>query len=187
MRIRTKLATIALSTGLAVGGFAGFASPAQAALTGDTIATFTITAGALAITVPASTVAINTGTVATGAATASGQLGSVTVADARGALVNSWTTSVDSTTFVLPGATPTSNETVAVNKIAYSSGAFTAHSGLGVFVPGTLANGAVPGTAGSYTGAAGNSSTTWNPTLTFTLLSSQVAGTYTGTVTHSVA
>jgi hypothetical protein len=182
--LTTKLATAAAATGMAVAALVGVAGPASAAVTGDTIATFSITGGALAITVPASTVSLATG-VATGAATASGQLGSVTVADNRGALVNSWTTTVASTTFVTGGAS--TDETVAVNKIAYSSGAFTAHSGLGVFVPGVLANGTVPGTAGSYTGAAGNSSTTWNPTLTFTLLSSQVAGTYTGTITHSVA
>ncbi|CAN5716577.1 hypothetical protein BH20ACT2_BH20ACT2_04470 [soil metagenome] len=179
MKIASKLATLVAVTALAVGALA---APAHAG-PGDTTATFTITAGALAITVPASA---TLGTVATGAGTTSGTLGAVTVADTRGALVNSWTTTVSSTTFVLPG-TPSANETVAVNQIAYLSGAFTAHTGLGVFVPGVLANGGVPGTAGSYTGAAGNSSTTWNPTLTLTLLSSQVAGTYTGTVTHSVA
>ena len=181
MRIGSKLATAVLATGLAVAGFAG---PAQAATTDDTTTTFTITAGALAVTAPA-TAAL--GTVATGAGTTSGQLGGVTIDDTRGALINSWTTTVSSSAFVLPGATPTANETVAVDQIAYSSGAFTAQSGLGTFVPGLLANGGVPGTAASYTGAAGNSSTTWNPTLTLTLLSSQVAGTYTGTVTHSVA
>ena len=181
MRIGSKIVTVALTTGLAVGGIAG---PARAAA-GDTIATFALTAGALSITVPASTVALPTGTVTTGAAPAAGQLGAVTVDDARGALLNTWTASVSSTTFVT--GTATANETVAVDQIAYSSGAYTAHSGLGVFVPGSLANGALPGTAGSYTGAAGNSSTTWNPTLTFTLLGSQVAGTYTGTITHSVA
>ena len=185
MRTRSKLATLALSTGMALVGIAGAVVPAQAVTPGDTIATFTITAGALAVTVPASTVAINTGTVNAGAATASGQLGSVTVADTRGALLNNWTATVSSTTFVTGGASTA--ETVAVNQIAYSSGAATASSGLGAFVPGTLANGSLPGTAGTHTAFAGNSSTTWNPTLTFTLLSSQVAGTYTGTVTHSVA
>lgn len=182
MKVSSKLATLTLTGGLV---FAGIAGPAYAANSGSTITTFTITAGALAITVPGSTVALATGTVNTGAATATGQLGSVVVADTRGALVNSWTTTVSSTTFVTGGAT--ANETVAVNEIAYSSGASTASSGLGAFVPGTLANGAVPGVAGTHTGLAGNSSTTWNPTLTFTLLASQVAGTYTGTVTHSVA
>lgn len=187
MRTRSKLATIALTSGLALAAIAGVPGPAQAATTGDTIATFTITAGALALTVPASTVALNTGTVNTGAASAAAQLGAVTVADTRGALLNAWTATVSSTTFVLPGESPTANETVAKSNIAYSSGASTAHSGLGAFVPGTLANLSSAGTAGTHTGAAGNSSTTWNPTLTFTLLSSQVAGTYTGTITHSVA
>jgi len=183
VNIRSKLATIALSTGLAAGVIAG---PAQA-VAGDTIATFTITAGTLSISVPASTVALSTGTVNTGASSASALLGNVTVADTRGALVNTWTTTVSSSTFVLPGATPTSNETVAKANVAYSSGASTAHTGLGAFVPGTLAGLGSAGTGASYTGAAGNSSTTWDPTLTFTLLSSQVAGTYTGTINHSVA
>lgn len=185
MKIRSKLTAVALTSGLAVAGIAGVAGPAQAANTGSTITTFTLTGGALAITVPASTVALATGIVNTGAATAAGQLGNVTVADGRGLLVNSWTTTVSSTTFVLPGASPTANETVAVANIAYASGASTAHTGLGVFVP-TLVPTAL-GADASYTGAAGNSSTTWDPTLTFTLLPSQVAGTYTGTVTHSVA
>lgn len=184
MRTRAKLATIALTTGLAVAGVAG---PARAATTGSTTATFTITAGALAITVPTSTVALATGTVNTGAASASAQLGAVTVADTRGALLNSWTNTVSSTTFVLPGATPTANETVAVTAIAYSSGASTAHTGLGAFVAGSASDFTTAKAAGTHTAFAGNTSTTWNPTLTFTLLSSQVAGTYTGTITHSVA
>jgi hypothetical protein len=185
MKTSSKFASLAATAALTIGGIAGLASPAQAANSGSTITTFAITGGALNITVPASTVALATGTVATGAATATGQLGSVTVADTRGALLNSWTTTVSSTTFVTGGSS--ADETVAVNQIAYSSGASTASSGLGVFVPGVLANGSLPGTAGSHTALAGNSSTTWNPTLTFTLLSSQVAGTYTGTLTHSVA
>ena len=184
MHVRSRFATaIAATAMLTVGAMSAATTPALA--DGGTTATFALTGGSLAITVPASTVALNTGTVNTGAASASAQLGSVTVADTRGALVNSWTATVSSTAFTT--GTATTNETVAVNQIAYSSGAFTAHSGLGVFVPGLLVNGTLPGTAGSYTGAAGNSSTAWNPTLTFTLLSSQVAGTYTGTVTHSVA
>lgn len=187
MRTRSKLATIALTTGLALAGFTGIAGPAQADVTGDTIATFTITGGVLAITVPASTVALATGTVNAGEATATGQLGAVTVADGRGALLNSWTTTVSSTAFITGTAPDTANETVAVANIAYSSGAATAHTGLGAFVPGVLANGSVPGTAGTHTGFAGNSSSTWNPTLVFTLLSSQVAGTYSGTITHAVA
>src|SRR5688500_14797300 len=183
MRIRSKLTTIALAAGLVVGGVAG---PARAATTGNTTATFTITAGGLAITAPSSTVAL--GTVNTGAGSVSGQLGAVTVDDTRAALVNSWTNTVSSTTFALNGGTATTNETVALTNIAYSSGLSTAHTGLGAFVPsGTVSDFTTAKAAGTHTGFAGNSSTTWNPTLTLTLLSSQVAGTYTGTITHSVA
>jgi hypothetical protein len=174
MRTRSKLAAIAVTAGLALAGVAGSAT---AAVADATNATFAITGTGLGITVPASTVAL--ASVSTGAATASGQLGAVTVADNRGALVNSWTATVTTSAFVTGTSTP--NETVTVPNIAYDSGAFTAHSGQGTFVAGTLT------TPPSYTAGAGNSSTTWNPTLTFTLLSSQVAGTYTGTITQSVA
>lgn len=178
----TKTITGVAASGVALAALVGAAGPAQAA---DTIATFQITAGTLGITVPASTVALATGTVNTGAATASGDLGTVSVADNRGALVNSWTTTVSSTTFVT--GTATANETVAKTNIAYASGVADSTTGLGTFVPGTLATMAVAGTAAAWTGSAGNNTAAWNPTLTFTLLPSQVAGTYTGTITHSVA
>jgi hypothetical protein len=173
MKTRSKLATLALSSGLAVAGFAGIAGPAHAA---DTTATFAITAGGLAITVPGS---VAFAAVSTGATSASGLLGPVTVADTRGALLNSWTATVTSSAFVTGTSTP--DETVTEPNVAYVSGAATAHTGLGAFVPGTKA------LAPRHTALAGNSSTTWNPTVTFTLLSSQVAGTYTGIVTHSLA
>jgi hypothetical protein len=181
-QIRTAVSVLAVA---AIAGASALFAPAAHAAAGDTIATFAITGGALSVAVPASTVALSTGTINTGAASASAQLGTVTVSDARGALVNSWTTTVSSTTFVTGGSS--ADETVAKANIAYSSGLSTAHTGLGVFVPGTLSSMASNGTGASYTGAAGNSSTSWNPTLTFTLLSSQVAGTYTGTINHSVA
>lgn len=171
MGITSKLATAGVTIGLAVGAFA---APAQAE---DTTVTFTITGGALAITVPVAPVAL--ASVSSGTLTASGQLGPVTVVDARGVLLNSWAATVTSSAFVTGTSTP--NETVAAPMVGYSSGLATAHTGLGVFVPGTKL---VPP---SHTAVAGTSSTTWNPTLTFTLASSQVIGIYTGTVTHSVA
>jgi hypothetical protein len=174
--LNSKLAAAAATTAFGVAALMGLAGPAGAAPTGDTTATFTITGGALNITVPTSPVAL--ATVATGAATASGQLGTVTVADTRGALLSSWTTTVTSTAFVTGTSTP--NETVPAANVQHASGAATS-SGLGVFVPGVLGVGA------HWTGAGGNNSSAWNPTLTFPLLASQVAGTYTGSITHSVA
>ena len=180
--LATKLATAAAATGLAFAAVVGVAGPAGAA----TETTFEIATGGLAITMPSSGALTGAGaTVATGAATAAGQLGVVTVADTRGLLVNAWTSGVSSTTFVT--GTSSANETVAKTNIAYSSGTGVG-TGLGTFVPSismTLATDGGPGAA--WTGAAGNNTTTWNPTLSFVLLSSQVSGVYTGTVTHSIA
>lgn len=182
MKTRTKLATLVLTTGLAVGGVAG---PVQAAQTGSTIATFTISAGSLDVTVPASTVALGTGTISTGALSASAALGTVAVTDTRGALVGNWTTGVSSTSFTT--GTATANETVVPASIAYSAGAASATTGTGVFAPLVVpALAATASSAATYVGE-GNNSASWNPTLTFTLGAQQVAGTYTGTVTHSVA
>ena len=184
--LTTKLATAAAAAGLALAAVVGVAGPAGAADTGSTTATFTITGGTLDIVVPASTVALATGDISAGDVLASAQPGAVSVTDTRGALLGNWTTGVSSTDFVTGGAT--ANEKVAASAIAYSSGA-AATTGTGAFTVGlltTLEPTAPRGTAGSYVGE-GNNSATWNPTLTFTLGAQQVVGTYTGTVTHSVA
>lgn len=180
--LTSKLTGAAVTTGLVVGGLLG-AAPAHAATTGGTDTTFAITAGGLSITVPASKAFAG---VSTGASSVSGQLGAVAVADSRGLLVNSWTATVNTTTFVT--GTSTANETVAKTNVAYASGATSSTSGLGTFVPTLIPTAVGTGVTGaSWTGAAGNSTASWDPTMTFTLLSSQVAGTYSGTITHSVA
>lgn len=181
-----RVVAAAMSTGLGLSALLAVATPAHAASTGGTTATFAITAGSLDISVPTSVV-LATGTVNTGALSAAGQLGAVTVNDTRGALLNSWTTTVTTTAFTT-GTSPTANQTVAASNVAYQSGASTATTGLGTFVPTLTPTAIGTGVTGaSWTGASGNDSATWNPTITFTLLTSQVAGTYSGTITHSVA
>jgi hypothetical protein len=155
---------------------------ANAATSGSTIATFNITAGALSITVPASTVAL--GTASSGAATVSGSLGTVAVSDQRANLVAAWTTTVTSTSFVTGGGS--ANETVANTAIAYTSGTLTT-TGLGVFAPSVSATVGAGVTAVSLAAGSGVNTANWNPTIAFTLGAAQVAGTYTGTITHSVA
>lgn len=187
MNIRTKLTTVALSTGLAVAGFGGLATTAHAAVTGDTTTTFTLTGGALAITVPASKAL---GTAATGAGPVSAQLGTVSVTDARGSLLGSWTTSVVSTDFTTGGAT--SNETIVKASADYWSGAATSTTGVGTFTPGQLlaANKvslSTSRTAFSATVVVGNNTAAWNPTVDVNIPAAAVVGTYTGTITHSIA
>lgn len=165
----------------------GLLTPAHAATSGDTTTTFTLTAGSLAITAPASS---DLGSVATGSATTSAQLGAVQVSDGRGALLGTWTGSVSTTDFTTGGGT--ANEKITKSSIDYWSGAATASSGVGVFTPGqltsllkvTLSTGR---TAFSAASVVGNNSVTWNPTVIVNVPSAAVAGGYTGTITHSIA
>lgn len=182
-----RLAVLGAALSLAASSAVAFAPNAQGATSGDTTTTFTLTAGVLAITAPASA---NLGSVATGTSTTSAQLGSVQVADGRGALFGAWTTSVSSTDFTTGGAT--AQETIAKAVSDYWSGAATATTGVGTFTPGQ-ANAGAKQTLGSsrtaFTGAnvVGNNTATWNPTVIINIPAAAVAGAYSGTVTHSVA
>ena len=156
---------------------------AGTAYAGDTTTTFTLSGGSIAISVPTGTVNIATATV--GAASVSGSLGNVVVTDTRGALVAAWTATVSSTDFTTGGGS--ANEKVLKSAIAYSSGAGTASVGqVGAMVPSVALSLGSAQTAATWAGV-GNNTVTWNPTLLVTLSASQVAGVYTGTITHSVA
>lgn len=192
MRKALALGTAAAS----VAGMAAFAAPVAAQTSGTTETTFALAGGGLAISVPvgtnASPVQIASGS--TGAATLSGTYGtSVTVTDTRGALTAAWTTTVSSTDFVTGTATAgetatvTAARTVAKANIAYTSGAATVGANqVGTMTPSTGLSLAAPAAAGVWAGT-GNNTVSWKPTLIFTLIPSQVAGTYRGIITHSVA
>jgi hypothetical protein len=161
-----------------------FALPARAA---DTTTTFSLAAGSLSISAPASR---DLGSGSTGGGIVSAQLGTVTVTDNRGALAGTWTASVSSTDFTTGGAT--ANETIGKGQVTYWSGTATASSGVAVFTPGQAiaANAqalSVSRTAFSATAIVGNNSASWNPTVTVNVPAAAVAGDYTGTITHSVA
>ena len=185
MQLRRRLfATVAIG---ASGALLGLAAPAGAATTGATTTTFTLTAGVLAITAPAST---NLGSAATGTSSLTAALGSVTITDGRGALLGSWTGSVSSSDFTTGAAT--ANETITKANASYWSGAATATTGVGTFTAGQANAGAAQAlgtskTAYSATSVIGNNTVAWNPTLIVSIPSAAVAGTYSGTVTHSVA
>lgn len=120
--------------------------------------------------------------------TVTAQLGSVTVDSTLG---GAWTATVSTTSFATGGHTVA--ETIAKSRVSYWSGPFTAKSGIGgTYIPGQATAGQaqtldVPRTAFRATSLALLSSVTWNPTLVVAVPSAAVAGTYTGTVTHSVA
>ncbi|WP_440104838.1 putative Ig domain-containing protein [Streptosporangium sp. H16] len=181
-----------LTLGAATGTISGtpttagtFSFTVRVADSGDQTATqpttLTVTPGPLSINAP---VSADLGAVVSGTLTLSAHLGPVTVTDNRGVTPASWAVTVSSTPFTT--GTATTNETVAVNKIAYSSGAGNS-TGTGIFVPANLANGSLPGIGASWTTSTGTNSVTWDPTLTFTFSPFQIAGQYTGVITHSVA
>ena len=142
----------------------------------------------LSITAPSGTVALGTGSPG---GTFTGQLGTVTVTAPAG--VPSWTASVTLTssfrvtqgdrTWVLPN-----------DRVSYLSGtgSLTNIVGLNLCAAGQLTtpvNLVESRTAYSCAGLTGLRSTSvgWNPTLTIQTQPTDPAGTYTGTITHSVA
>lgn len=184
---RRRLPLIALGAAVVTGATVlSTATGAQAATTAGTTTTFSVNGGALAITAPAST---NVGSGAAGASITAA-LGAVTVTDARGLLTASWTASASTTSFTTGGGTPA--ETVGATEVSYWSGPATANTGIGVLTPGQLTallaqSLGTSKTAFTLTLGVGNNSVTWNPTVIVAVPSAAIAGTYTGTITHSVA
>ncbi|WP_285320831.1 hypothetical protein [Pseudarthrobacter sp. lyk4-40-TYG-27] len=160
----------------------GPAGPSEAA---DTTTTFTVSGGALGISVPVSK------DLGSGAAagTLSAQLGAVTVTDNRAQLGASWTAQASSTGFTNTTVTAADPITSAT----YASGVATATTGIAAFVPGQLANalpaplGATGITAFSASATTGNNSATWNPTVVVTIPAQAIQGRYQGVITHSVS
>lgn len=177
--VRRFVVALILAVMAAVAG-----STAHAQSTTD--ATFTVTSsGGLSISVPTSTV--NLGSVAAGTTTLTASLGTVTVTDTRDQLTNTWTATATGTHFDNqdPNATPASNPDHRVLNTAVSYTAtptVTTGGGTATVTAGTMDLGATV----AYTGTGANE-VTWNPSLTFTLLATQAAGTYQGTITHSVS
>ncbi len=139
--------------------------------------------GTLTISLPSTTAL---GSAAPGG-TVSAPLGPVTVSDGRGLATSTWTATVSATTFTTSGGT----QTITTSNVSYWSGPSTATNGTVTSTPGQNDASAKQALSSSRTAFSstgnGNNSTSWNPTLVITIPSTAVAGTYTGTVTHSVA
>ncbi|MEV0196317.1 hypothetical protein [Nonomuraea sp. NPDC050691] len=193
LALLTALATVSGTVAI-TGGVAG---PAWADTCAEDVAcatttTFDVSVGALEVTVP------DTADLANDAAPggyAYGQLGAITVTDARASATPAWTVTVSSTDFVTGGGDDP-GETIDNGDVSYCSGAATATTGTGTFTPGQTGCAAPPPATGqtlgvsrtafSHTDGTGNNSATWNPLLTARLDISNIGGQYTGTITHTV-
>lgn len=157
----------------------GFAAPASA---GPTTATLTITAGALTITVPTSPVSLGTRANTVGGGTVSGVLGVVQVSDGRSPAAGSgWVASVISTAF-----TPPSGPAIAASAVGYTAGTIT-KVGTAVYTANDPPNLTGVSPAVTATGITGDNSATWSPTISVLVPGGMAAGTYTATITQSVA
>ncbi|MEU2109950.1 hypothetical protein [Streptomyces sp. NPDC019507] len=140
----------------------------------------------LTITVPAG---VNLGSTFPGSSLGR-QLGEIRVSDKRGGQNTVWTATVAATDFTTPGGGPARQ--ISRSRFSYWSGQATATTGSGTRVPGQATSAqaqslSVPRTAFAKTSGNGNNTTVWHPTLIVAVPTTAVGGTYTGTITHSVA
>ena len=111
--------------------------------------------------------------------------------DDRAQLAPTWTATVISSDF--DNTSTTSAAAIPATDVSYWSGTASATIGTGTFAPGQATAGdAVPidttQTAFSLTAGVGDNSATWDPTLIRGRCPGRpCAGTYSGTITHSVA
>jgi hypothetical protein len=156
------------------------------ALAEDTSITFTITAGSLSISVPASS---DLGSVAAGSASLTDTLGDVTVTDDRGAELAEWTATVAAVADPwCTGACDSTSKQVPGSDITYAENAFSSTTGTCTTrIPGPGGVLSADRNAASALGCDGVNSATWNPTLTLANLANNLAGSYSGTLTHTVA
>lgn len=111
-----------------------------------------------------------------------GQLDTVTVTDTRrGTLVRGWTAFAISTDLL------TGTDSLTASTIGYSAGTPTIVSGIAGVTENTKWSLLTTTAVNTANTATGNHVVSWRPTITITLKNQQVAGTYVGTMTHSVA
>ena len=145
-----------------------------------TTVTFTVTTGALAMTVPTN---VDLGSGAPGS-TISNVLGAVGVTDNRALLTASWTATASSTAWTTGGST--SPESIPAGDVTYNPGSITTTgtitaTGTSITLAGTTTP-VVTATAG-----VGDNAATWDPTISVAVPAAAVGGAYTGTLTQSVS
>ncbi|MBQ1024387.1 hypothetical protein [Micromonospora sp. C95] len=161
------------------------AAPAEAAAPVGRTVQLAATPG-VDITVPAT---VNLGTAFVGGVL-TGSLGRVEVTDFRGPVnPNTWVATVSATVFTTGGGG--AQRTISNASVFYWSGPAVQSTGGGTLVPGqpTQAQAValnVTRQAFRKTSGNGNNRVAWNPSLRIVVPTGIVAGTYRGTITHSV-
>lgn len=143
--------------------------------------TFTVTTGALSITVP---VSVSLGSGSPGTTIGPTPMGALTVTDNRAALNATWTVTASSTDFTTGGGT--APETIPATAESYTVGIVTT---TGTLTP-TGSSITLSGTSQTVVTTSainGDNTASWNPALSVAVPASAVGGLYTATLTHSVS
>jgi len=156
-----------------------------AANAADTTVTFTVNSGSLSVNAPAS-LSLSAANLALTAGSVTGTMTTNTITDTRGGLgLTGWTVTGSSTDFV------TANNggfTIPKASVSLSSGAATIVSGVPVVVPSlTGVSMGAPATILQATSATGSNQVTYTPTVAVTVPTNAVPGSYSGTITQTVA
>jgi hypothetical protein len=148
---------------------------------GTSDATITIEGGSLSITVPSETVDLGTFVNVVGGGSVTGQLGEVTVSDARSAPAGSgWVASAISTAF-----TPPSGSALAASVVEYAVGTMT-QVGTATYESHDREDMTAVAPVITATAITGDNSATWNPEITVVVPGGTANGVYSATITHSV-
>ncbi|MEU6216285.1 hypothetical protein ABZ845_01985 [Streptomyces sp. NPDC047022] len=157
-------------------------APASADTSGGTPVTLTVAGqGTLGITVPTGTTSLGTTASSDSPQQISGQLGNVTVSDLRSGTAG-WTVTANAVDFTGPQNISVS----APGSSSYAPGTVTT-TGTVTATATNLSPLYPPGAVVTATGVSGNNTASWNPTISVTVPANALAGTYSSTVTHSVA
>ncbi|MFD8756002.1 hypothetical protein ACFV0O_34255 [Kitasatospora sp. NPDC059577] len=149
---------------------------AGAAADPSTTVSFTITSGALSMSVPVSA-ALGSGAPGTNIGA---PIGAVSVTDDRALLSAAWTVTASATDFANgPSTVPASDATYSVGAVT-TTGTITA-------TPTNITLSNSPQTVVTGSSGVGDNTATWDPTVSISVPASAVSGSYSGTLTHSVA
>jgi hypothetical protein len=179
--MRTKI--IASAAALFIGGAGGFtlAVPAFAATASNTPVTVEVTGGDLTISAPAESVNLGSVVTSNTAQTVSALLGNVTVTDNRGGTAG-WTATASATDFTGPQTISTSTW----GSVVYTAPQATV-TGTATVTPSTESTMYPGGRVQDATDVNGSNTATWDPTIAVTIPANALAGTYSTSITHSVA
>lgn len=187
--MRKEIVTAIVTGLIGMGGMGGMAAPLAAhastpSASADTVASVHVTGGALSILASAD---VTLTSVVAGQASTEDLLGTVTVDDMRAAFDGAWTATAVSSDFL--NSTVPAAPDIPASDITYIPGSETANSGDASFTDD--GGGVMSDTIGvddySTADEIGVASVSWDPSIRIALPSDVVAGTYTGTITNSVA